>query len=337
MLEAFWYIASESKNLQQRPVATTAFGQPIVLFRDSSGHPVALEDRCRHRNAPLSKGFVCQGKISCPYHGWVYDSDGNLSEIPALEKDGVNRIKASISRYHCIEQQGYIWICLSKSPTCEKPLAFPHLNQPGWVSFRMQTQFNAPVDACLENFLDCPHAAHVHKGWFRSHVGRKVKAVVRTLDDGAEAEYFDEPREKSAVWRLLTPGKTAMKHCDRFIAPSTSQVDYEFSNGMKYSVTSSCTPTDSGQTEVFTVISFRVKWFGQLIKLYFKPLAKQIIQQDVAILNQQSRTITQFGGANFVVTDADLLHHHIHNWRQAIINGKTPPKAGSEKNLELYF
>lgn len=337
MLDTFWYIVAESKSLLRRPLAAIAFGQRIVLFRDNHGHPVALEDRCHHRNAPLSEGSVCQGKIRCPYHGWVYDSDGTLAEIPALEHEDVKTIQTSITRYHCIEQQGYIWVCLSPSPAREKPLFFPYLNQPGWTSFTMKTRFNAPVDACLENFLDCPHAAHVHKGWFRSHVGRKVRAIVRTLEDGAEAEYFDEPREKSAVWRLLSPEKTTMQHFDRFIAPATSQVDYKFSNGMMYSITSSCTPINAGQTEVFTVISFRTKWFSQLIKLYFKPLAQKIIQQDVAILDQQSRTITQFGGADFVVTDADLLHHHIRDWRQAIINGESHPQAGIEKNIELYF
>jgi phenylpropionate dioxygenase-like ring-hydroxylating dioxygenase large terminal subunit len=337
MLEDFWYIVGESTHLRLKPLATNVFGRSIVLFRDGSGNPVALDDRCLHRNAPLSEGHVCHGKIRCPYHGWVYDSNGNISEIPAIGSGGDKGVSASITRYHCIEKQGYIWVCLSETPAVAEPLKFPYLDQTGWVSFRMKTLFNANVEACLENFLDCPHAAYVHKGWFRSHVYKKVKAIVRTLEDGAEAEYFDEPREKSAVWSLLSPGKTTMKHVDRFIAPATSRVDYEFSNGMTYTITSSCTPLDPGQTEVFTVISFRTKWFGQLIKLYFKPLAKKIIRQDVDILNLQSRNIARFGGPDFMVTDADLLHHHIRNWRKAIENGENPPKAGIEKNVEIYL
>lgn len=336
MLEDFWYIVSESTDLRLKPLGANVFGRYIVLFRDSSGHPVALDDRCRHRNAPLSKGHVCQGKIRCPYHGWVYDSDGNLSEIPTKSDGGNKRVQASITRYHCIEKQGYIWVCLAETPPNADPL-FPYLNQAGWISFRMKTRFNAAVEACLENFLDCPHAAYVHKGWFRSHVHKKVRTIVRTQEDGAEAEYFDEPREKSAVWSLLSPGKTTMKHIDRFIAPATSRVDYEFSNGMTYTITSSCTPINAGQTEVFTVISFRAKRFGQLINLYFKPLAKKIIRQDVEILNLQSRNIARFGGPDFMVTDTDLLHHHIHNWRKAIANGEKPPKAGIEKDLEIYL
>ncbi|HFD13582.1 MAG TPA: aromatic ring-hydroxylating dioxygenase subunit alpha [Crenotrichaceae bacterium] len=337
MLEAYWYIVSESNKLRDRTVAITVYGRHLVFFRDKTGLPVALENRCRHRNVPLSDGSVCEGRIRCPYHGWVYDSDGKVSEIPASGITGSNMTQTSVSRYHCIEQQGYLWVCLSHIPVCDKPPVFPFLEQPGWTSFRMKTRFHATVEACLENFLDCPHAAHVHRGWFRSHLNKKVRAIVRTLEDGAEAEFFEEPREKSAVWSLLSPGKTTMKHTDRFIAPATSQVDYQFDNGMAYSITSCCTPVDSGQTEVFTVISFRVKWLGQLVKLYFKPLAKTIIRQDVAILDQQSRNIARFGGPDFVVTDTDLLHHHIHAWRKAIVDGEKPPEAGIEKHIELYF
>ena len=337
MLDNYWYIVCRSKDLGNKPLSRKLFDTPLVLFRDTKNNASALEDRCQHRNAPLSKGKVCAGTIQCPYHGWRYHADGNIAEIPTITQIQVNEHSAGIRSFHCLEQQGYVWVCLADKPVNKIPLFFPNLSKPGWVSFHMKTRFNATVEACLENFLDCPHATYVHKGWFRSPTRKTVRAIVRTLEDGAEAEYFEEPREKSAVWSLLSPKKSQMKHTDRFIAPATSRVDYDFSNGMHYTITSSCTPIEKDVTEVFTVITFRIKWFGHLVKLYFKPLSKLIIKQDVNILQAQTDNIKSFGNAKFTVINTDLLFKSIKEWRQALKNGQEPPAAGEEKHIDLLL
>lgn len=48
-------------------------------------------DACTHRLAPLSQGRVDPKSdcIECPYHGWQFDSTGNITNIPQLD-DGVN-------------------------------------------------------------------------------------------------------------------------------------------------------------------------------------------------------------------------------------------------------
>lgn len=45
-------------------------------------------DACTHRLAPLSQGRVDPETncIECPYHGWQFDSNGNVTSIPQLDK-----------------------------------------------------------------------------------------------------------------------------------------------------------------------------------------------------------------------------------------------------------
>ena len=49
-----------------------------------------LNDVCPHRGAPLSHGWVneVQGHdcVVGPYHGWAFDSEGVLRDVPAAEK-----------------------------------------------------------------------------------------------------------------------------------------------------------------------------------------------------------------------------------------------------------
>jgi hypothetical protein len=216
-----------------------------------------------------------------------------------------------------------------------QPRRFQHLGEEGWTSFCMRTVFESTVDACLENFLDCPHATFVHRYWFRAPTAKQVRCTVRTLADGAEAEFFDEPREKSAVWWLLAPRSGPMRHVDRFVAPNTSEVEYEFPNGLHYVITSSCTPLPGRQTLVHTVVSFRWRGRGALVRLFFEPLSRMIIRQDVRMLGLRRPAPPGGPGAALASTPADVLGPQIQAWRRALIAGTAPPAAGIETHVEL--
>ena len=59
--------------------------EPIVLFRASDSRAIAFEDRCAHRNAPLSKGTLIGDVLRCGYHGLCYDTTGKCVQIPGQE------------------------------------------------------------------------------------------------------------------------------------------------------------------------------------------------------------------------------------------------------------
>jgi phenylpropionate dioxygenase-like ring-hydroxylating dioxygenase large terminal subunit len=337
-LESYWYIGCRVKDIaHNKPAAITILGKHLVLFKDEYGNPVALEDRCPHRNAPLSKGRVIEGTIECPYHGWRFNSDGEACSIPSL-KDETTKPSA---QFHCthsfpaIEQQGYVWVSLSKAVTQNRPIVFPHLGEKGWTAFHMKTRFKASVEACLENFLDCPHATSVHRFWFRAPTLKRVKAKVKNLSDGVVAEYFQEPREKSLVWWFLSRKKASMVHTDRFIAPATTRVDYVFSDSRHFIITSSCTPISDTETEVYTVMNFKIPGIGPLVKLFFEPLSRKIIEQDVKILNAVQWNMSRFERPSYKFIEPDLLGPSIFKWRKALKNGTAPPEEGLESTLEL--
>ena len=51
-----WYVAAEAGEVTRTPLPRLLLGAPVVMYRREDGTPVALEDRCCHRRAPLSKG-----------------------------------------------------------------------------------------------------------------------------------------------------------------------------------------------------------------------------------------------------------------------------------------
>jgi phenylpropionate dioxygenase-like ring-hydroxylating dioxygenase large terminal subunit len=87
VLRRFWYAIMPLEQLVDGPKHFTLSGQNIVLFLDKEGQPAALEDRCCHRTAKLSKGWCKNGEIVCGYPGWVYDRNGRLTSIPQPAPD----------------------------------------------------------------------------------------------------------------------------------------------------------------------------------------------------------------------------------------------------------
>ena len=329
-----WYIAIESRALRRAPVSRTIFGERLVLFRTSSGRPAALLDRCAHRNMALSLGRVAGECVECPYHGWQYGRDGQCAHIPSTGCRGPAGVR--VRSFAVTEQDGYVWVCPGEQPPTKRPFRFPNYLEPEWTSFKMRTRFEGTVDACLENFLDCPHTVFVHKGWFRTHETKTLKALVRRHRDGADVEFKGEPISKSIVSRLLFPRGKELKHTDRFILPNVSRVDYHFTDDRHFIITSQCTPISDEETEVYTMITYRFGRLGRLVRLFFEPLCRKIIHQDVDILHEHSAQLRRFGGPKYSHVETDLLGLHIQSLRAHCERGEEPP-PDTEREITIAF
>jgi phenylpropionate dioxygenase-like ring-hydroxylating dioxygenase large terminal subunit len=105
----YWYPVAWSSELKPgRTYAARFAGDPIVLVRPKDGAPVfALEDRCAHRQVPLSNGVVTDCAIRCCYHGWTYDKSGACIDVPYI---GKGKLPNGVRAYPVREQDGLILI-----------------------------------------------------------------------------------------------------------------------------------------------------------------------------------------------------------------------------------
>ena len=80
-----WWCAAHIDEVSETPMARWLLEKPIVLYRLADGTPVALDNRCPHRWAPLSEGRVIDDKLVCPYHGMQFGSDGICTKVPTQD------------------------------------------------------------------------------------------------------------------------------------------------------------------------------------------------------------------------------------------------------------
>lgn len=156
-----WYIAARSQELSGQPLGRILLGEPVVLYRRADRSPVALEDRCCHRRAPLSVGKVEGDCLRCGYHGFLYDPKGTCVWVPGAAKIPP---AAKVRAYPVVERHGWLWVWMGEAAKADES-AIPdlHYNQsPGWVSAGSYLPVKAGYFLLVENLLDLSHVAFTH-------------------------------------------------------------------------------------------------------------------------------------------------------------------------------
>jgi phenylpropionate dioxygenase-like ring-hydroxylating dioxygenase large terminal subunit len=133
-----WYIAAESREVGRAPLGRILLKEPVVLYRREDGTPVALEDRCCHRRAPLHKGKLIGDRIQCGYHGFTFDTSGACVAIPGQDKVPPT---VGVRSYPVAERHRYLWIWMGEKEKADPALIpdFHYNDDPNW----------AAVGACL--------------------------------------------------------------------------------------------------------------------------------------------------------------------------------------------
>ena len=336
-LAQHWFIACRTRELGAQPRALLLQGTPLVLFRDQAGRAAALLDRCPHRNVPLSAGAIVDGLLQCAYHGWRFDGAGACRLIPTLAtapEGPARRAPAFATREH----DGFVWVYATPdvSPITE-PFRFPS-GSAGYTTIVQVVDAETTLYSALENALDVPHTAFLHRGLFRTESrGLTVTAIVRRGCDRVEAEYVGEARPEGLVARLLSPSGGTVTHFDRFILPSIAQVEYRLGPENHLLVTSALTPLDDFRTRLFNVVSFRLRLPipGAVMGAVVRPFALRIFRQDAAVLKLQTETIRQFDGEQFASTDVDVLGRHIWRLLKAAGAGEVVPTEDGDLSVVL--
>jgi phenylpropionate dioxygenase-like ring-hydroxylating dioxygenase large terminal subunit len=333
-LRSYWHVACLSRQLGRRPLARTLLGQHLVLFRDASGQPAALEDRCPHRNAPLSQGRVRQDHLACPYHGWEFDRAGECRAIPGkcgtIEHPG-----RCVPVFPVIEDGPFLWVQPTPGATSAGPPPRRHLVElPGYTALVRSFPLQAPLLDALENFLDGTHTHFVHAGLVRSAAIRKVvRVTIRRGADQVEAEYRDEGQQSGLITRLFAGNVT--HSFGRFLLPATVQLEYFAEARIVSRITLYFTPRDEDRQEVFAVLSARApRWLGWLLSIPLGWLLGRVVRQDQRILALQQANVARFGGEHYTSTELDLLRPHI---ARLLLHGPLPVEAASAKQLTMLL
>jgi vanillate O-demethylase monooxygenase subunit len=161
-LRSQWYVAATSGELARSLLSRRIADEPVVLWRTEQGEPVAFEDRCPHRLAPLSRGRLLGNILECGYHGIRYDATGLCVAVPGQAAPKNAHVRA----YRTKELWGYIWLWLGEAGLADETLIpdFHWITEPGWATNGGLMHVKANYQLWIDNLLDLSHVAFVHGG-----------------------------------------------------------------------------------------------------------------------------------------------------------------------------
>ncbi|CAN5749268.1 aromatic ring-hydroxylating dioxygenase subunit alpha [soil metagenome] len=156
-----WYVAAWGSELTTEPLARTLLNEPVVLFRGENGRAIALEDRCCHRNLPLSHGKVQGDCIACGYHGMVYDGRGQCVVAP-----GQDTIlpAARVRSFPLVEQDEAVWIWMGDPALADSSDVprYPFHSDPRWAHKSSYYLIKGNHELLNDNLIDLSHVGYVH-------------------------------------------------------------------------------------------------------------------------------------------------------------------------------
>jgi phenylpropionate dioxygenase-like ring-hydroxylating dioxygenase large terminal subunit len=179
-----WWVAGFSWELTDKPLKRTLLNRAMVLFRTPDGAVAALEDRCCHKELPLSCGTVESNGLRCGYHGLLFNHAGICIEIPGQKHIPVT---ACVPNYVLKEQDQILWVWIgrsSESKPAEGPPAYPVHGDSRYRFGGNSVHYEAPYQLVHDNLLDLSHLGYVHLKTIGGNPTAHMNAELKVVAEG---------------------------------------------------------------------------------------------------------------------------------------------------------
>lgn len=239
------------------PVQARAYGESLVVFRDTSGRVGVLDEACPHRRASLVYGRNEEGGLRCLYHGWKMDVHGQVLEMVSEPASSGLKEKVKHPAYPTHEWGGMVWAWLG--PRDEVPAFRP----PAWApTADVRVSIAKVVLPCnwaqvLEGAIDSAHSSSLHssdmvparvggaqatdKNWLRPSTDKSPRLQVQRTGYGFRYAALRRPIHDAATCDYV--------RSTVFVAPATALIP----PNNRYNVANINVPRDDTSTAFYFI------------------------------------------------------------------------------------
>ena len=150
--------------------------EPIIATKNREGKIVAMANVCKHRGVQVAFGDGNTKNFTCPYHGWVYDLNGNLKSALHLEQETFEPKKCQLPHLKVDTWAGFIFVtfdqnakplleCLGNVDEIYDVYQFDKMR----LAAKFPTELNCNWKLLNENLTDIYHIAVLHLDTFGKH------------------------------------------------------------------------------------------------------------------------------------------------------------------------
>jgi phenylpropionate dioxygenase-like ring-hydroxylating dioxygenase large terminal subunit len=208
MLLRHWFCAGHVSSI---PAAGDYFvvelgAESVILMRNSAGDVRALLNVCRHRGSRICagrSGHAAAARLTCPYHAWTYDLDGNLL-VARQMPESFRREEMGLKKLAVQVIEGLIFVTFAQYPLDLAPAVKALAGSAGvhgWASARVAHREMYSIRAnwklAVENYMECYHCLPAHPEFSKLHVFARPTETREVFEHAA--------RRRSAALGIVVP------------------------------------------------------------------------------------------------------------------------------------
>jgi Rieske 2Fe-2S family protein len=193
--------------------------ESAIVVRGADGAVRAFANVCRHRGSLIclqDSGNV--RKFECPYHGWMYNTDGTLAAARSMP-EGFDRSSFSLHELPFDDINGMLFVSFGDDPlpfeAAKRDLAEP-MALFDFGNMKVAAKKTYPIAAnwklAIENYQECYHCASAHPDYAKMHTLMLDPARRDRLQDKMLARFDRCGLKPILTWRLdrdAPPGQSA--------------------------------------------------------------------------------------------------------------------------------
>jgi phenylpropionate dioxygenase-like ring-hydroxylating dioxygenase large terminal subunit len=294
-----WYVAATSDELGQSLLGRRLLGRRVVIYRRGSGQLVAMEDQCVHRAYPLSAGHLDGDRLVCGYHGFAYDPDGSLVEVPS--QDNVPH-GACVRTFPVRENPPFVWIWLGEPGVAalHPPPRTPWFAEPEWASTGETLHVQANFLLLHEHYLDLTNIYAMHPELVPPGMEALPPLDEVDLSEMSVSYSRAAPPAPLTEWEVkatgLPPSGTyARRESGTFVSPALHVQRYsiDVENGQAHEMLRihGFTPEGPAATHVFLQLVRNYGTDSEAVAEQMRAVFHQTAQRDVAVLETVQRQL----------------------------------------------
>jgi nitrite reductase/ring-hydroxylating ferredoxin subunit len=182
-LRRYWQPVALTRELGDVPRLIRVLGEELVLFRDKSGRYGLVHKQCPHRRASMEFGVCEQNGIRCCYHGWLFDVDGSIVEIPGQPQNVQELVKgkASLGAYPVKEFRGLIFAYLGPIGQMPEFPVYDTLEIEGQILEPYRADYSCNWLQVLDAILDPIHTSFLHSRMSRAQFSEGMSELGELL------------------------------------------------------------------------------------------------------------------------------------------------------------
>jgi phenylpropionate dioxygenase-like ring-hydroxylating dioxygenase large terminal subunit len=265
-----WYVIAWDYEIPADGLFTrTVLNEPILVYHTADGRFVALEDRCCHRAAPLSRGRREGDCVRCGYHGLKFDAQGACVDAPGLDRIPP---QARVKTYPLALRNKWLFVWMGDPAKADEGLLPDNFSNahPDWRNKPGYLHYATPYLPICDNLLDFSHLTYVHEKTLggsaaiaqaRADVEALPRGVrvTRRVPDVPPPPYYQKIRRFSGnvdrwfIYDFLFPGTLLMSSGGK----PTGQAEADPANSVLLHSCQTLTPESAETTHYFFQQSHR--------------------------------------------------------------------------------